>query len=247
MDELFRFIIPAILFIIQVILSLPEVSELLNIAGSNIQLTIGIVIIFLFLLNQLQSVYFPFKRWEITRLNLLDQQSEVLIKQANEAGFELRINVMLAKRKFFFRKELKDDEPDKRKLTLFGKRFDFFWVTSNMNFHEDRNLRLTTNQGVCGEAYRNGGIKIADLTVENPATYDLCEEQREKTKDLIFILSCPIRKLDHRTDRLRDKVIGVVNFDSRTEGVEALINDDEFLNDLTAKIVGFSVFCSRIL
>jgi len=247
MDELFRFIIPTVLFIIQVLLSLPEISESLNISGSNVQLGIGVFIILLFLLNQLQSVYFPFKRLEITRLNLLDQQCEVLIKEANRAGFELRINVMLAKHKFLFRKEPKYDEQGKRKLTLLGKRFDFFWVSPNMNFYEDRNLRLTTNQGVCGEAYRSGGIKMADLIVENPATYNLCKEQIEKTKELIFILSCPIRRLDYRTDRLRDKIIGVVNFDSRTEGVEEFINDDVFLNDLTEKIVGFSVLCSRIL
>ena len=110
----------------------------------------------------------------------------------------------------------------------------------------DRNLRFTTNQGVCGEAYRERGIKSANLTVKNPATYNLCKEQIEKTKDLKLVISCPIRKIDEDTLELTHKVIGVVNFDSKSVGSEKLESQKLNRDEIIKKIYSYSELCSRL-
>jgi len=250
MKKFFIFIVPSALFIIQMLFSLPQVASWLGITALQTQLIIVFVIVSLFIINQIWSVYLPFRRFHVfdrTKLSLLDKEFDDLSEKYRGTGFDLRANVMLVKRTFLIRKEPKPKNPNKNKLSFLAKRFYFFWASSNMQYHEDRNLHLTVNQGVCGEAYRDGGIKTADLTVEAPATYNLCQEQLEQTKEVKFVLSCPICEMNYESFRLKDKPIGVVNFDSRSEGSEVLINNHDYLRDLTSRIQAFSNLCSQII
>jgi len=250
MKKFFIFIVPSALFIIQILFSLPQVTSWLGITALQTQLIIVFVIASFFIINQTWSVYLPFRRFdafERTKLSFLDREFDGLFEKYRETGFDLRANVMLVKRTFLIRKEPKPKNSNRKKLSFLAKRFYFFWVSSNMHYHEDRNLSLTVNQGICGEAYRAGGIKTADLTVEAPATYNLCQEQLEQTKEVKFVLSCPICEMDFRDFRLKDKTIGVVNFDSRSEGSEVLINNHDYLGDLTSRIQAFSNLCSQII
>lgn len=115
-----------------------------------------------------------------------------------------------------------------------------------MELHGDRDLKLTINQGVCGEAARTQRIHFADLTVVHPSSYNLSKSQLEKTKDLIFVMSCPILELDFDTLRSTKRVIGAVNFDSKSVGSERILKDSVLLKQTYDKIKRLSDLCSLL-
>lgn len=90
----------------------------------------------------------------------------------------------------------------------------------------DFDLRLLTNQGVAGTAFQSGSWAIGDretnsIMLQNGDTQkgidkNFDEDQRNKVRNLKFICSYPIKKLERRGGKALPigKVIGVINIDS---------------------------------
>lgn len=82
----------------------------------------------------------------------------------------------------------------------------------------DKDLGLNVSQGVCGEAITDKAFVLGDLEAEHAATYRLTEEQKRRTADLTLVMSMPIMEAtigDDGQPSLTDKVIGVINIDSK--------------------------------
>jgi len=243
-------LVPIILFCVQTFLSLSEIRKLLSLEDLAIQLIVGVVLVSLFVWNQILAVQRSFRRFlrfEKTKLRFLDQDAERMISEYKKHDIELRINVMLLERAIVTRQEPTRKNPQGRKTRFFTKRFESAWTSENMKYDGDRDLRLTVNQGVCGEAARTKEVKAADLTVENPASYNLSGSQLEKTKDLRFVISCPIFEVDFDTFRPTKRVIGVVNLDSKSIGSEKILGSGSLmLKETVARIKVLSDLCAQL-
>jgi len=108
--------------------------------------------------------------------------------------------------------------------------FEFMYQL-NMEGDPDQDLYLSTSQGLCGEAYRERQFKYVGMVGNNPPTYNLSAEQRERTKHLKTIISIPIWEIFSNEPNSR-KVIGILNLDSKEELGDQLFNDHIF-NSLT--------------
>ena len=95
-------------------------------------------------------------------------------------------------------------------------------------------------------AYREKETVVADLAGPEPKDFNLNSRQREKSSELKFVLSFPIRRLDPKTLRFEADVIGVVNIDSRSHGSEQLIRDREAFDELSRKARSISELCSQL-
>lgn len=107
-------------------------------------------------------------------------------------------------------------------------------------------MRLTVNQGVCGQAYHAKQPVAVDLTVEDLSTFNLNQTQLNSTRDVQFILSFPIRRLNLSTFETTADIIGFVNADSKTLGAEELIQNNDDLEELLKRIQAFSEYCSYL-
>lgn len=106
--------IPILLFAVQTFLSLSEIRRRLGLEDLTIQLIVGSVLVSLFVWNQAIAAQRSFKRFlrfEKTKLRFLDQDAEQMIAEYEKLGIELRINVMLLRRKLFTMQEPKRITP----------------------------------------------------------------------------------------------------------------------------------------
>lgn len=241
-EKIFILGIPSALFIFKVIMSLPAVANYLQLATPQRQYIISVIFIIIFILFQFCYVYRPyrkFKMFEKIKWGFLDDMYLGLSKIYKRNRVDLRINVMVPLRK---NKMGKDG-----KLYLFKKRFFTLWNSKNMDYDSDCHISLMLNQGVCGEAYKIRGRVAADMTIENPDSYNLCPDQIERTKDLKFIVSTPIFEQDEENLRKSDKIIGVVNFDSKSPGSEKLVKDIKHAKTFYKKTRAFADLCSKLM
>lgn len=246
-------IIPTLLFLIQQFVFiynnksvLENPLSIISFYKDNIGLFIISVSVILFFIGyQFFVISKPYRRFKIfhnTRSKLISVYAEIIQEELRNKKIELRINVMIPKVMFY------SNGDNKNKFKFFRKEFVSIWTSDNMQFEEDRELKLTINQGVCGEAFRSKSFKFADLTVENPEDYNLNENQIEKTKDLKYIFSCPIKKIEEKDLTSNpQKVIGVINFDSKSEDVGIITENDYIFKSISKKIKSFSYLCSYIL
>jgi hypothetical protein len=111
----------------------------------------------------------------------------------------------------------------------------------------DVGLVLRAGQGIAGLAYQAGDPKYADLTVLPASDYNLNQSQIDKTSDLSFVYSFPVRKFNFDTQRITPEVIGVVNIDSKDVNSQILVNDPGERSELTRVGEAFSELCSQLL
>lgn len=237
--------IPASLFVIQTVLSLPKVSAEIGINETEEQVLLGLVMIALFAASQWLTILRPYKRFERferTKRALLERDCERLINSYDEV--DLRINVMLVsiRRPAFL--EPWSSDPGKKALT-FKRTLSPHWTSPNMRQHSDTDVKFTVDQGVCGEAFRRKEAVAADLTVGTDR-FNLSSDQASKAGKLKFVLSFPIRALDPSTLETTSALLGVVNLDSRTEGSESLIRDKKARQELIDRAGALSDLCSKL-
>lgn len=212
------------------------------------QIAIGAVVVVLYTANHWFTVSRPFERFqrfEASKRDLLDEMARPMLEQYEDAGYELRINVMRAHRRLVVQEEPVQAGGAQCKLQFFTKRLTTEWMSPNMRQHGDRDLVFTTRQGVCGEAFESGELTFADLTDAEPESYNLNRAQIKATAQLRFVMSVPIRSIDPETERLSDAIIGVVNIDSRTNGAEQLIISEADRGELEVKAKKFAQLCAR--
>lgn len=120
----------------------------------------------------------------------------------------------------------------------------------------DRGMRLKVWQGVAGQAAESGQFCIGDISDKTKAPpFGLNAEQQKKTEDVRLVLSMPIKKVKQGGDgdpELTDKVIGVVNIDSKMEDAPDHYRNhmvgDKSLRDLQEEALRqISEYCSVVM
>lgn len=218
MKNVTTFWLPIILFLGQGVLKfIPNKIGLIekDISFYNIKITDGnilnalifLLLLFIFIINQYFSNQKPYKKFlafEETKIHLLDENIKGFIKDYENKGLILRVNIMIQKYKY--------------SKFIFKKHFLKTVYNINMEYDPDKNLNLFTNQGVVGKAIKEG-ITFFDLTTLNneelEKTLNLTKDQIEKTIGLKFVLSIPIYEKDIKTNQSLDKILGAVNIDSK--------------------------------
>ncbi|TAL33902.1 MAG: hypothetical protein EPN93_12770 [Spirochaetes bacterium] len=220
-------IVPIILFFIQsaFVLLPPDLktpADLITLLGNlnyQVKIFLFVTLIGLYVLYQkwaLQGEVRLFSKFIATRPQIIESRIRDLAQVYSKHSIDLRVNVMIAKRRILIWKRLCNWHRPFIMTTQFDTVFHY-----NMNRDMDKNLQLTINQGVAGLAYREGQI-VVDLEKVDRNEFSLTKEQLKATEDIKFIMSTPIFEIDLHTMRLTNKIIGVVNIDSKNNTFDEL-------------------------
>lgn len=215
----------------------------------GVWVVVGILIV-LTIANHLITVYSPYKnyeRWAKNRWFFLDKESKSIIEKYGAMGIDLRVNIMVPRRSFLnFLEPLTILKKEFRKPVFFGEIFDVVW--SNENMGVDRQLKFTTNQGVCGKAFTSADkVYGANFLDESTGTFNLNKNQLELTKNLVFLASFRIIDETKSPDRGPNKVIGVLNIESETKGSQTLITDEGKQKPFYKDIIAFATLCNKLM
>lgn len=246
-------IIPSIIVILQTFLGiLPKGFDswenfwkYLNSDLFRYYLVIFIFVSFIFVIYQLLYLRRPIKRFQKVEIFTIERLNEFCDELSNiysqQLGINLRINVMRLKRQVIF---LHKKFPF---IKLFRKVLIIEYPLKNMDHDTDKNVIFSINQGVCGKAVQEGTV-YADLSKVHPSAYNLDKNQIEMTKDLKFIMSTPVFEYDLETRRIGKKIIGVVNFDTKSHIIVQLLQQakNDVIEDFTRRIRETSLLFSKL-
>jgi hypothetical protein len=216
-----------------------------------VEVSAWVVLVGTFAFLQHQSVYLPRRtaeRLKRGRRKVLSSFADDILDFYREDDIELRMNVMMPRQVWLYsRIEPKVGDSNKRTWRWRPKLLEPFWTTHERG--PDANLRFTENQGAAGDTYRSGDHTVVDLTVEDPAKYNLNADQLQKTEKLRFVASFPVFRFQRGERTLDREIIAVLNIDSISEGAERLIQDEnsETYQDLMDHADDFAVLCSHVL
>lgn len=211
----------------------------------GVSLAAGIILVHVF------TIISPYKKYEKLDKNkwvLFSYLAEKLKRDYKKGknGFDLRVNIMVPQRRILFRAEPSTKKGDKKRFSWWGKIFEIVWESEQA--YTSKRLEITTNQGVCGMAYRDGKLYAKDLTGGKSDEYNFTNSQYKLTSDLTFVISCPIFKEDsHYSGRPTGKVIGVLNIESSARNANQILNSNVKFVELCEEIISISNVCSKIL
>jgi hypothetical protein len=232
-----------------VVLKVKPIEDYLKRFNDNTPLFIGIALAALTLLNQYLNVFSPFKKYEKWAKNkwyILNQEADKLVKKYKQQGVEVRINIMVPTTKFFYSIEPKKNTNFHKKFTFVGKVFKDIW--SYGDYRVNKLLKLTTNQGISGRAFKRAeGVLIIDFVTNHNINFNLNKEQEALTKDIIFIARCPITVIEDGSEEQTGKVVGVLNLESYTKGSERIVQNAASRQELTSELAFFSKICSKLM
>lgn len=194
------------------------------------------------------TMWSPSKLYDKSKNRKWDAMKE-LAKKLNadyNNEYNFGVNVMLVHRRILFRLEPSEKDPNKLKKSWFKKRLKVareFGVEGADPVHP--RLRLSINQGVCGDAFRNGRetsakyVKGAVLLEELlPAdNFNLNRFQMDMTKGLVIVVSCPLIINDKDGDQQKIKKIGVINVESKVDTSSILLTDETNMSIFFEKVV----------
>ena len=243
-------ILPFVLFALQLALGLPKVREFLGLTDVWAQLAAGSLLFLVFVVNQQITFIRPFRRFlvfERTKEKTLARHVDDLNSAFSDYGLTFRVNVMLVERKSYSRLEPKDGNPQKRKISFYQKHLIPVWNSRNMDHDSDNGLIMTVNQGICGLAYKKYTVYLSPNAPNDLNSFNLNGQQLDRVKFVKFVLSIPIRDVDHHSGRLKGKIIGVLTIDSKQEMAWGLLNGNtKLLVQLIEKGKSLSEICSDL-
>jgi hypothetical protein len=195
------------------------------------------------------TVFSPFKkyeRWAKNRWSILDIISKPLVDKYANQGYELRINIMIAKRRLlFFLHPLPFKGKEYRKPTFWGRIFRVIWNYGNAGVH--KKLKISTKQGVCGKSFTSADTVRGAEFVTGSVKFNFNKEQKKLTENLKFVASFHVFQDGNTAEQKSNEVVGVLNFESESEGSETLITDPTKRKQLYADIVTLANVCSKFL
>lgn len=202
------------------------------------------------MINHLITVYSPYKkyeRWAKNRWFFLERESKVLVDKYKTQGIDLRFNIMTPKISLLnWIEPFKIKGREFRKPRLFSKVFAVIW--SSGNYGVNKQLRITTNQGVCGRAFNSADLVYGTHFLDNhKPTFKFNKEQMELTGRLVIVASFRIMEEANTPESKSNKVIGVLNAESDTRGSEILITDPIKQKELYEELVAFSLVCNKLV
>ena len=119
----------------------------------------------------------------------------------------------------------------------------------DMDDADDHDLTLGSWQGICGEAALKGKFFAYYLEEGPQPTFRMSARQREKTAGITFVASMPIKYAKKGEDGklvIQDKIIGVINLDSKQSKAKELYSGDH-LADIETSLGNLSRLCSIML
>lgn len=213
-----------VLGILLKILDIPEVSAWIeNRLGIPQIWIVGVSIIGL-LLTYIFGAYRPLVRYE-----KLAQKRWVVFDTLTEKikriypRYDLRINIMVPRTRFFYFIEPSGTNKKRRKFTLIGKVFEPVWESE---LHLDRKLRLTINQGLCGLAYRGTEKIIGTRHYRNDPSANFTEKQEELLKNIRIVISLPVSVVVRTPFRKKYVKRAVINLESKHKKSVNLVTVD---------------------
>ncbi len=238
--------------ILLIILKIPALESRIEDINPNAPFYISIFLICATVVNYYVYIYSPYKRFErlaINKWNTLDEQIKRISETYSNYG-ELSFNLMIEKVTLCYAIEPEDVKetinkmsstkkkiwtaiykttflPFDKKFRLIGKVFNIIYQAGNTPV--DQRFKITRNQGVCGEVFKSGsrtrGVSLKDADIIK--SFNFNPEQIELTKDLVIVVSTPIRIVSKQINKQKFKVIGVLNVESKSPASEQLITDKD--------------------
>jgi hypothetical protein len=213
-------VVPIILFFIQsaFVLLPPDLKTsedfftLLGNFNYLVKVFLFVILIVLYVIYQvwaLKGEVWQFSKFTATRPQIIESRIKDFTKVYLKHNIDLRVNVMTASFKIIIWRRLWHWQWPFLMIKQLDTVFNY-----NMNRDMDKDLKLTINQGVAGLAFREGPI-VVDFDKVDRNEFNLNKEQLKATEDVRFIISTPIFEIDLHTRRLTNKIIGVVNVDSK--------------------------------
>ncbi len=239
MRRFYIILIPILLFMVSNLLivipdncrTLDDLISQLNFFSYVLKILFVLLAIAIFLIYNLTAVMGTlnkFIQFDTIRPDIIGKLVEESLNIFKELGIEFRVNVMLVKFKIIvWKRFIKFLRP-----FIFQKQFKTVYHY-NMEHDRDKDLGLITKQGVAGLAYNDpeGKHRIVDFMNVDRKFFKLDKDQLDRTKSIKFVISTPILKWNHETGKLTDKVIGVVNIDSRNNSFK-IIQEKVVIEDL---------------
>jgi len=103
-----------------------------------------------------------------------------------------------------------------------------FLFRLRMTGSDDENIKLNTDQGVCGKAFNSGKLAYyARRKEELSEEFNLDESQRQMTRKVCTIISIPIWDVYPKTGPSL-RIVGILNLDSEEDLGKQLFNDAKF-------------------
>lgn len=200
------------------------------------------------LYNYYLTVFSPYRMLEklAKRKWIVLAERVAMLNSDYNGKFDFSCNIMIPRRRFFYRIEPTSNGSNKQRLTIWGDVFKVIWKSENAHFPQD--LKITINQGVCGQAFRDASatnpqnVKGAVLTPEKLKNYNFnfTKKQLELTANLRIVASCPLVINEKGIKNEKNKVIGVLNIECIIEGSEKLIEDHASRKDFYVKLAKLS-------
>lgn len=240
---------PLIAAVLVVLKAKPVDDKLKELWGDYGPLYAGIAIVGLTILSQFITVVSPFKKYEKWAKNkwyILKLEGDKLIKKyKDQEQVSLSLNIMVPRfRMFYFINPWKSNQK-KYRFSFCGWVFKDIWNLGSSRVNKQ--LKITTKQGVCGRAFKNGNIYGAEFVTKTLPIFNFNEKQIRLTKDLKIVISCPITVVEDTAELQSGKIVGVLNAESDSFGSEQLILDPVKRAILYNELVALSTICSKLM
>lgn len=181
------------------------------------------------------------KRWE--RMDSVAK--ELSSSWKSKYGFDISFNLMIPKRRLFYRLRPKT-------IRFFPRIFKVVWEYGSD--HVNSRLRLATDQGLAGRAFQEEKGQAYDVEgmiekgIDIEREFYLTPEQVHLTKAVKMLGSYPIFEIHKSEESRTPKLIGILNIECLDEGSGILIKDDSIKAEMHSNISLISVaYMSAIL
>jgi hypothetical protein len=236
-----------VLAVILILIRLPTIEKFLDTNFEYATLYTGFAVAGITVLTHFITVISPFKKYEKIEKSKWVIVNHLFARSLSDEYKEFRLsgNIMVTKRTLFDHTELKNGDPEKRKIRIFGRIFKTIWTYDGKAIN--KKPRLTIHQGCSGQAFSTGTIIVVDMADYDTREFKLNAIQLTAIAHLKVIISCPIFGIDSHYNISNGKVIGILNVSSSISNAGKMINTEDKRRILTNIIVQFSKTCSLII
>jgi hypothetical protein len=199
--------------IILVILQIPAWEESIRSHIPRFADSIGWFLVVGTIYTYYVSIWSPYNDWLKMREQTWDKLNEVAEKlKERYADHDFSMNIMIPRLRFCYFIEPHKRFPGKKKFSPYGYVFQVVWNYGT--HHVKRNLKFTTNQGACGNAYVEEQITTVDFTRNSKPDFNFTHSQTDSTSQLKMLVSCPIVFKKNGAYEQKLSVLGVLNVES---------------------------------
>lgn len=246
-------IVTPLVAIILISLKFPKVENEINkMLGEGAIVIIQVFLIFATLLTYYVTVYAPYLKYEElskARWLIIDTYANQLTKHymaEKEGSLKLSCHILTPKWRFLSKIEPSKKNPDEPCWKFGCRVFDCIWSQGE---GVNKEFKFTVNQGLSGKVYRQAkrimGEEFTDRSKHKE--FHFTDKQLQQTGGLVILVSCPIVRKSPTINKVKEKIVGVLNVESHSQGAETLILNKERQGNLYMEIENLSGLCSKLL